>query len=297
MARDPSNPRPDLEPYIGKRLTVIAWLWARTVKSPNPAFADVDVPLASTFMLSTKKGKEAYVEPVVEGGGYRFTVKVGKPVDATAAKSGTKLSPGANFKCLMSDSPMTGDYIKAEGKAGCMGARLMAVVALGNRRRVYLSPTPEIETVALSAEPTWAPEGSFVEDARAFTPCIYGLKEWRQLFTGRQLVGLKTFSDLVQEARGRVLRDAIKAGLLDDGQALEDSGSGAAAYADAVVVYLAFAIDRMAMTGNSLVRWNGVGEKAQHCFGRHVLPMLWDFAEPNFLAEATGSVTAAVFYS
>jgi putative DNA methylase len=109
MARDPSNPRPDLEPYVGKQLTVIAWLWARTVKSPNPAFADVDVPLASTFMLSTKAGKEAYVEPVVEGGGYRFTVKVGKPKDADAAKMGTKLLRG-NFKCLMSEAPISGDY-------------------------------------------------------------------------------------------------------------------------------------------------------------------------------------------
>ena len=89
--------RPDLKPYEGRKLTVIAWLWARTVKSPNPAFADVDVPLASTFMLSTKKGKEAYVEPVIEGRGYRFTVKVGAPQDADIARAGTKLSRGEAF--------------------------------------------------------------------------------------------------------------------------------------------------------------------------------------------------------
>ena len=115
---------------------MIAWLWARTVKSPNPAFANVDVPLASTFMLSTKAGKEAYVEPVIEGGGYRFTVKVGKPKDAEAAKNGTKLARGANFRCLMSGTPIAGDYIKAEGKAGRMGARLMAIVAEGDREQV-----------------------------------------------------------------------------------------------------------------------------------------------------------------
>ena len=130
--------RPDLKPYVGQKLTVIAWLWARTVKSPNPAFADVDVPLASTFMLSTKAGKEAYVEPVIENGGYRFTVKVGKPKDAEAAKNGTKLARGANFRCLMSGTPIAGDYIKAEGKAGRMGARLMAIVAEGERGRMYL---------------------------------------------------------------------------------------------------------------------------------------------------------------
>src|SRR5262245_49347404 len=121
--------RPDLKSYVGRSLTVIAWLWARTVKSPNPAFAQVDVPLASTFMLATKVGREAYVEPVIEGGGYRFTVKVGKPKDAAKAEDGTKLSRGANFQCLMSGTPMAGDYVKAEGRAGRMGARLMAIVA------------------------------------------------------------------------------------------------------------------------------------------------------------------------
>ena len=52
------------------QLTVIAWIWARTVKSPNPAYSHVDVPLASSFLLSTKKGKEAWVEPVIEGDRY-----------------------------------------------------------------------------------------------------------------------------------------------------------------------------------------------------------------------------------
>ena len=144
---------------------MIAWLWARTVKSPNPAFAQVDVPLASTFMLSTKAGKEAYVEPVIEDGGYRFTVKVGKPKDAEAAKSGTKLSRGANFQCLMSGTPIAGDYIKAEGKAGRMGARLMAIVAEGDRGRVYLAPTPEHEAVALKAKPEWKPEVDVAREA------------------------------------------------------------------------------------------------------------------------------------
>ena len=121
--------RPDLKTYEGQSLTVIAWLWARTVKSPNPAFAQVDVPLASTFMLSTKAGKEAYVEPVIEGGGYRFTVKVGKPKDAEGAKNGTKSgSSGSSFLCLMSGTPMPFEYLRAEANSGRMGARLMAIV-------------------------------------------------------------------------------------------------------------------------------------------------------------------------
>ena len=143
--------RPDLKSYEGRELTVIAWLWARTVKSPNPAFADVEVPLASTFMLSTKKGKEAYVEPVIEGRGYRFDVKAGMPPDAEATKRGTKLSRGANFRCLMSGTPMTGEHIKGEGKAERMGARLMAVVAQGDRARVYLAPNLVHQKVARKA--------------------------------------------------------------------------------------------------------------------------------------------------
>jgi putative DNA methylase len=114
--------RPDLKPYVGKKLTVIAWLWARTVKSPNPAFAHVDVPLATTFLLGTKPGKEAYVEPVVTDDQYQFTIKVGKPIKAEAAKNGTKLSRGANFECLMSGAPISGDYIKGEGESRSHGS-------------------------------------------------------------------------------------------------------------------------------------------------------------------------------
>ncbi|MFO1425200.1 MAG: DUF559 domain-containing protein [Candidatus Competibacteraceae bacterium] len=213
--------RPDLKQYVGQKLTVIAWLWARTVKSPNPAFANVDVPLASTFMLSTKAGKEAYVEPILlsplpqgegrgEGGvGYRFTVKVGKPKDVEAAKNGTKLSRGANFACLMSGAPISGDYIKAEGKAGRMGARLMAIVAEGTRGRVYLAPTPEHEAAAPKARPDWRPESSLPDDPRNFWTVQYGLTTYGDLFTDRQLVALTTFSDLVAEAREKIRRDAL----------------------------------------------------------------------------------------
>jgi putative DNA methylase len=150
--------RPDLKQYVGQKLTVIAWLWARTVKSPNPAFAQVDVPLVTTFMLSTKSGNEAYVEPVIEGSSYRFTVKVGKPKNAEAAEHGTKLSRGANFQCLMSGMPMDQDHIRVEFKAKRAGERLMAIVAEGERGRVYLSPTLEHDMIARSARPAWRPE-------------------------------------------------------------------------------------------------------------------------------------------
>jgi putative DNA methylase len=286
--------RPDLKPYVGQKLTVIAWLWARTVKSPNPAFADVDVPLASTFMLSTKAGKEAYVEPVIEGGGYRFTVKVGKPKDAEAAKNGTKLSRGANFRCVMSGTPIEGDYIKAEGQAGRMGARLMAIVAEGERGRVYLAPTPEHEAAARQARPEWRPEGALPDDPRNFWTVQYGLKTYGDLFTPRQLVALTTFSDLVGEAMARARRDALDAGLPDDGQPLRDGGTGATAYAEAVGVCLGLGISRLADAQNSLCQWGPAANQTQHLFRRQAVPMVWDFAESSIFSGAAGDLVTSL---
>jgi putative DNA methylase len=299
---------------------VIAWLWARTVKSPNPAFAQVDVPLASTFMLSTKAGKEAYVEPVIEPGsagipagkdagaprGYRFTVKVGKPKDAEGAKNGTKLSR-ANFACLMSGTPISGDYIKAEGKAGRMGARLMAIVAEGERGRVYLAPTPEMEAIALTAQPTWKPEGEIAKRMTGGNCTPYGLTTWGDLFTSRQLVALTTFSDLVQEARERVKRDALQAGLPADPKPLRDGGTGATAYADSVVTFLGLAISRFADRNNAICTWDSgpIGTRSstggsartaslRNLFSRQAIPMAWDYGEANPFSESGGGYNSAL---
>ena len=280
--------RPDLERYKGRKLTVIAWLWARTVKSPNPAFADAEVPLVSTFMLSTKKGKEAYVEPVIDGRGYRFSVKVGMPHDPAAAKDGTKLSRGANFQCLMSGSPITGVHIKAEGQAKRMGARLMAIVAAGDRGRVYLAPTVEHEETARTAIPEWKPEGDVPARLTGGTCVPYGLSTWGNLFTPRQLVALTTFSDLVTEALVRVERDAIIAGLPDDSTPLRDGGTGAKAYAEAVGVYLGVALSRLTDICNALCRWEVTKTQVRNLFGRQAIPMVWDFAENNVFGDSAG---------
>jgi putative DNA methylase len=280
--------RPDLKPYVGQQLTVIAWLWARTVKSPNPAFANVAIPLASTFMISTKAGKEAYVEPVIEGGSYRFTVKTGKPKDAEGAKNGTKLAR-ANFGCLMSGAPISGDYIKAEGKAGRMGARLMAIVAEGTRGRVYLAPTPEHEAAALKAQPDWKPDGDIPTRMTGGNCTPYGLTKWGDLFSPRQLVALTGFSDLVGEAIEKVKRDAMAAGLPDDHQPLAKVGAGATAYAEAVGVYLGFALSKQADLANSLCRWEPVAQCPRQLFGRQAIPMIWDFAEGNPLGDSSGA--------
>lgn len=294
--------RPDLQPLVGHKLTVIAWLWARTVKSPNPAFAHVDVPLASTFVLSNKPGKEAYVEVVRKdynlssdagSSPYCFVVRVAGAPGFTRegfeqAKKGTKLARGA-FRCVMSGVPMEGDYIKAEGKAGRMGARLMAIVAEGNRGRVYLPPTPEHEAAAQQAKPVWKPEGEIAKRMTGGNCTPYGLTTWGDLFTPRQLVALTTFSDLVGEAIERVRRDARAAGLPDDGKPLRDGGTGATAYAEAVGVYLAFAVDRCADYWSSLGRWQHANQQLSNLFSRQAVPMVWDYPEANPFSEKGGS--------
>ena len=289
--------RPDLERYKGRKLTVIAWLWARTVKSPNPAFADVEVPLAATFMLSTKKGKEAYVEPVIEDRGYRFTVKFGQPKDAEAAKAGTSAGKRRAFRCLMSETPITYAYIREEGKAGRMGARLMAIVAEGDRGRVYLTPTTDHEMAAGQARPDWRPEVQ-LEGKTRVNVSNYGLNIYGDLFTPRQLVALTTFSDLVTEARARVERDTIVAGLPDDSTPLRDGGTGATAYAEAVGVYLAFGISRSADFWSNLCIWANQpkNELVAHLFGRQAIPMAWDFAEANPFSASGGNFEKNLSY-
>jgi putative DNA methylase len=282
--------RPDLRRYENQKLTVIAWLWARTVKSPNPAFSNIDVPLASSFMLSNKAGKEAYVLPVIENGGYRFTVRAGKPEDLSAAKAGTKLARGANFKCLMSGMPMDSNHIKAEGKAMRLGSRLMAIVAEGDRERVYLSPSPEIEAAANIEEPLDLPEGSFVEDARAFTPCIYGITEWKQLFTRRQLVTLTVMSDLVGEVSKVAERDAVQAGMNVSNKALKDGGVGAVAYAEALSLYLSIIVSKTLDSNNAFCPWEPVAQCTRQLFGRQAISMLWDYGEANPLHDSSGGL-------
>ena len=290
----PETARPDLKPYLGRELTVIAWIWARTVKSPNPAFAHVDVPLASTFMLSTKTGKEAYVQPIIEGDSYRFTVRVGKPTDKDAAENGTKLGRGANFRCLMSNGPIPSDHIYGEAQAGRMSARLMAIVAEGDRGRVYMDPTEEHEAAARQAKPEWKPEVEMPANPRWFSPPLYGLKTYGDLFTERQLVALNTFSDLVGEARTKIERDAVAAGLPNDPTPLAESGVGSHAYADAVAVYLTFAISKIANVGSSITSWMSDRGAFRETFARQAIPMVWDYADCNTFADAGGSINAAL---
>ncbi|MDI4089834.1 DUF1156 domain-containing protein [Pseudomonas aeruginosa] len=269
--------RPDLAQYQGEKLSMIAWLWARTVRSPNPAFSHVEVPLVSTFILSNKAGKEAYAEPVIEGDSYRFDVRVGTP--PASAKGGTTAGKRSAFICLLSGAPVDYNYIRAEGQAGRMGQRLMAVVAEGARGRVYLSPTQAQVDAAQSAQPEWAPEMDLPNNPRDFKTPNYGMGKFGDLFTSRQLVALTSFSDLVQEAIARVREDALAAGMGDDGAGLEQGGKGATAYAQAIGVYLGMATSRWADLSNSLCGWNNINQNVRALFSRQAIPMAWDYVE------------------
>ena len=287
ITEDTIRQRPDLKQYAGKKLTVIAWLWAHTVKSPNPAFATVEVPLASTFVVSSKKGKEAYVEPVIEDGGYRFTVKTGAPTES--ARRGTKSGgSGSSFLCLMSGVPMPFDYLRSQAKAGGMGARLMAIVAEGNRGRVYLAPANEHEDIAQVGMPSDMSEADLPERALSFRVQEYGMTKWRDLFTNRQLMVLTAFSDLVAEAREHVRQDIVVTGVPDDGVPLWDGGMGATAYADAVGVYLGMAVSKETAFLVTQARWRAGEGKSAPAFGRQALPMVWDYADLNPFAGAGG---------
>jgi putative DNA methylase len=287
--------RSDLKPLVGHSLTVIAWLWARTVKSPNPAYSHVDVPLVSTFVLSSATGKQAYVQPVVEGDRYRFEVKMGKPPEGL--DEGTRIAVGS-FRCILSGTPMRYEYIDAEANAGRLNTKLMGIVVQGVRSRIYLSPVAVQEDGAEAVSPEWAPRtpsrGTFASNAQGR---IYGFKTFADYFTPRQLASLVAITDIADHARTICEQDALLSGWSTDQRPLEQGGNGPLAYSQAVSCYLAFAVDRVAMTGNSLVRWNSTGQKAQHCFGMPAIPMLWDFAEPNLLADSTGSLSSALFYS
>jgi putative DNA methylase len=289
-----ANTRPDLKQYVGHELTVTAWLWARTVKSPNPAFTDVHVPLISTFMVSTRAGREVYVEPVIEGRGYRFMVRTGKPKNLAEAKVGTKLARGANFRCVMSGSPIASDYIKAEGKAGRMGVRLMAMVAEGKRERAYVAPTAEHERVAMEAKPDWRPDVAISGSTQYIGVKPYGIERFDQLFSDRQLVGLGVFSELLQRIKNRVYEDAISAGVTDDRMYLRDGGAGASAYGEALAVFLTFALSKLLDRCCALVTWFPERDSTYHAFGRQAIPMTWDYAETNVLLEGTGSYVNAV---
>ena len=269
----------------GGEATVIAWIWARTVKCPNPACGCV-MPLASSFVLSKKKGNEAWVKPIQDGNRVRFEVQSGKcPKEYESFKQ----SRGAAFKCPCCGEITTDEYVKNEGQAHRIGSQMMAVVAEGKRGRMYYSPEAEHGLTANVPMPEEFPSGALPENPRWFSPPAFGMTDYSDLFTSRQLTALTTFSDLVAEAQKRAEADAVAAGLPNDHLGLDGGGSGARAYGEAVGVYLAFVVDKMTDYHSSICSWHNSGEKMRNTFGRQAIPMVWDYAEANPFCTSSGS--------
>lgn len=273
----------------GTRHNAIAWIWARTVRNPNPA-NPIEVPIVRSWWLSKKKGTEAWIDAQVRDGQVQYEVRhdTGGPRDEG---DGTRTGRGA--VSLADGTPISSDYLKAEGVAGRMGAQLIAVVAEGNRGRFYVSPTPEHREAADISRPADVPDQELPFDPRNIWTPAYGLTKFSDLFTNRQLVALSTLSDLVAEARERAVGDALAAGL-PRGDRLEDGGTGAEAYADAVATYLALATSRTADLSNSLVTWSNGRDQARNLFSRQAIPMAWDYVEVNPFARAAGDIGISV---
>ena len=276
----------------GGEATVIAWIWARTVKCPNPA-CGCEMPLASTFVLSKKKGKEAWVKPITEGNNVHFEVQYGKcPKEYESFKVGRS----AVFKCPCCGEITTDAYVKQHGKAHEMGSQLMAVVGEGKHGRIYLSPDVEQTIAADVPAPESYPSGAMPENPRWFSPPAFGMTDYSDLFTNRQLTALAAFSSLAAEAQAKAEADAVAAGVINDHIALSAGGSGARAYGEAVGVYLAFSVDRLADFSTSVSRWSVTNEKPMNCFSKQAIPMTWDFPEANPMGNAVGSFSTIVSY-
>lgn len=282
----------------GSEAKVIAWLWARTVQSPDPAARGAMVPLVSSFMLSTKEGKKAWVEPVIDQNspdGWKFEVKSGPLSKAEEAKlkEGT-IGRSTGGTCILTGTTMPFSYVREQGQTSGLGTRLMAIVAESRKGRIFLSPTPEQAALAGQAEPAWEPAGDLPNNPRNFNTPIYGLSTFATLFTSRQLLALTTFSDLIIEARNRVHHDANAAGLDENSIALSENGCGAVAYADAVATYLGLGVSKLSAAQSAVGVWKPSMEQSIAAFGRQAVAMTWDFPESNVFAGMAGDLSTTL---
>ncbi|MCC6611670.1 MAG: DUF1156 domain-containing protein [Burkholderiales bacterium] len=289
--------------YGNSSTNVVAWIWARTVASEDAAALGRHVPLVSSFMLSTKKGSEAWVEPVIDKSapdGWRFEVRTGQITkdQIEKARNGTRAGKAQDFVCLLTRTPIRRSYIQQEGKASRLRMRLMALVVEAPRGKAYQSPSIEHERIAesMSADPR-LPEAraTFLSGAIPNRAGItggvcsaYGLDTWGHLFTSRQLMALMTLSDEIKQIAHDIRGDAGNAGL---------STSEAEQYTHGMLTFLALALDRCADFNNALSRWNASNQKVMNLFGRQALPMVWDFAEANILGESVGGWSTCVEYA
>ena len=260
----------------GGEETVLAWLWARTIASPNPAVGGVQIPLVSTFWLCNKPRKKVWVKPLVEGKDIRFTINYGEPEDVNAVAAGTKMGRGANFTCLLTGDAVPAEYVKAEGMAGRMGWKLLAIVAEGREGRRYAEATREHEQVAFSEEPNWRPEYPLSQHPQNMSVTNYGPTKISDLFMDRQTIALNT------------LLQCIPAVVAHIDKPVE--------YRRAIATYLAICVSRLANRQSTSTFWDKGAEKIQQVFAMQALPMRWDTAEGNPFSTSSGNFMGQVEY-
>lgn len=260
----------------GGKETVLAWIWARTVPSPNPALAGARVPLVSSYWLCKKPKKKVWVKPHVEGNSIRFEVQTGVPDNEADIAKGNKVGRGANFTCPISGDAITADYVKAEGMAGRMGWQLLAIVAEGKGGRRYVSPDPDHERVAFSEMPDWRPEAPMSQHPQYMSVTNYGPQNWSDLFTDRQTIALNHFIEAIPDVVAEIDADEE--------------------YKNAIATYLALGVGRLANRQSTSTFWHTQGEKVEQVFAMQALPMRWDTAEGNPFSNSSGNFVGQVEY-
>jgi len=268
----------------GGKAKVIAWIWARTVPSPDPFYQDVRVPLISSYILSTKLGKTAYIQPLVDKKEKTINFKVivnGNKESLNNAKNGNKYGRGANFKCLFTESAITPDYVRKIANNEGLGSTLIAIVAEGIKGRNYISPDKNHIKIALSAEYGWRPEDDMSQESKNLVSGRgYGYTKWHQLFTKRQLLTQTTFSDLIEEVKLEVEKDL---------QSKSPNYSKEIKYQDAVILYLSFMLSQLANHNSTMCSWHSRNSQLRNVFSRQAIAMTWDYAETNVFSNSSGS--------
>ena len=260
----------------GGEETVLAWIWARTVPSPNPAMGGAPIPLVSSYWLCKKPKKKVWIEPQVDGARIRFHVQCGTPGDEAKINGGNKSGRGANFICPLTGDAVTADYVKAEGMAGRMGWQLLAIVAEGRRGRRYVSPSEEQERIAFSAAPGWRPDFAMSRHPQYMSVTNYGPVNWSDLFMDRQTIALNTFMGLILEVTSEI--------------------DASCEYREAVATYLTLGVSRLANRQSTSTFWHTSGEKVEQVFAMQALPMRWDTAEGNPFSSSSGNFIGQVEY-
>jgi putative DNA methylase len=263
----------------GGQARVVAWLWARTAHCPNPA-CGANTPLVRSFVLSAKKGRQTWIFPIVdhERRQVEFTVAATGPVpDGTVSRTGGK--------CLVCGSIIPLDYLRVQGSRGLLDRRLMAIAVEGPGGRSHVPARTEDQTVADAAEAEWSPKELMSTHSQYMGTPRYGLTTFSDLFLPRELVALDTLADLIRPVIERARADAHSAGF----DPLLSSQ-----YGDAIGIYLALSVSKLANRANAISTWMPSVECPGHIFTRQAIPMAWDFAEPNVFTGASGSFESMV---